>query len=776
MPPSRRAGGGAGRSASVAVPDSPANSAAESALQSEPPAGAAGAARIRVLLPLPLPAPLDYRVPDGIAPPAPGSFVQVALGPRRLIGVVWDGPGDKAEDTVPLERLKPLDDILPTPGLQPELRRFIERVGHYPLSPPGAVLRMAMSVEAALLPLAPRRVCAATAAGLAILTEPAETTKLTAARRRVLETLRDGAAYSVAEAARRAGCGAAVVRGLIAAGLAAERLVPGGRPPPETVAWDAPGPPLSADQAAAANRLLARTGAGGFSVTVLDGVTGSGKTETYFAAVAAALAAGRQVLVLLPEIALGAQWLERFRRRFGVTPTEWHSDVSQTARREAWRDVASGRARIVVGARSALFLPFAELGLIVVDEEHDPSYKQDDGVSYQARDMAVLRASIAAIPVVLVSATPSLETVVNIARGRYQRVHLPRRHAEARLPEIALVDMRQERLASGHFLSAPLVAALEETLAAGEQSLLFLNRRGYAPLTLCRACGYRLQCPNCTAWLVEHRFTGRLQCHHCGYAAALPALCPECLAAGTLVPCGPGVERVREEVAARFPEARIALMVSDLLPGPRAAAELADAMVARRYDVLIGTQIVAKGHHFPMLTLVGVVDADLGLTGGDLRAAERTYQLLHQVAGRAGREERPGRVLIQTYMPDQPVMRALAAGDRDGFLAAEAETRRAAGLPPFGRLAALIVSAGDPESADFAAAALSRATPLVPGVSVLGPAPAPLAVLRGRHRRRFLVKAERSVNLQAVLRDWLGRVRLGGSARLQVDVDPYGFT
>jgi primosomal protein N' (replication factor Y) len=449
--------------------------------------------------------------------------------------------------------------------------------------------------------------------------------------------------------------------------------------------------------------------------------------------------------------------------------------VSQSARRDVWRAVAAGRARIVVGARSALFLPFRELGLIVVDEEHDPSYKQEDGVAYQARDMAVLRASLARIPVVLVSATPSLETVVNISRERYQRVQLPKRHAEASLPQVELVDMRRERAEPGRFLSPPLVEALGQTLAAGEQALLFLNRRGYAPLTLCRACGYRFQCPNCTAWLVEHRFAHRLVCHHCGYLAPVPALCPECLAAGTLVPCGPGVERLQEEVAARFPDARTALMVSDLLPGPRAAADLAEAMTEHRYDLLIGTQIVAKGHHFPMLTLVGVVDADLGLVGGDLRACERTYQLLHQVAGRAGRAERPGRALLQTYMPEQPVMQALAAGDRDRFLAAEAATRRGAGLPPFGRLAALILSAPDAEAADFAARALARAAPQMPGMSVLGPAPAPLAILRGRHRRRFLVKAERAVNLQAVLRDWLARVRLSGSARLQVDIDPYSF-
>jgi primosomal protein N' (replication factor Y) len=730
--------------------------------------------RVRVMLPLPLPEALDYLPPDGAMPPEAGSFVRVGLGSRRLVGVVWDA-WEEGGGEVPVERLKPILDILPTPPLRPEMRRFVERVAAYTLAPPGMVLRMAMSVEEALLPRAPRRVCAITPAGLAALKEAEPSNKLTAARRRVLQALHDEGACSTAELAHWAGCGAGVVRGLIAAGYIGEEWVSSEPPAAAIPDWDAAGPRLSSDQQTAADRLVERVGEGGFSVTVLDGVTGSGKTETYFAAIAAALAAGRQVLVLLPEIALGAQWLDRFRRRFGAMPAEWHSDVSQGARRDTWRAVANGHARIVVGARSALFLPFAELGLIVVDEEHDASYKQEDGVCYQARDMAVLRASIAKIPIILVSATPSLETVVNVARDRYRRVHLPRRHAEASLPRIDLVDMRQQRIEAGRFLSPPLVAALGETLAAGEQVLLFLNRRGYAPLTLCRACGHRFQCPNCTAWLVEHRFTARLICHHCGYASPIPALCPECMTAGTLVPCGPGVERLQEEVAARFPQARTALMVSDLLQGPRAAAELAEAMVEQRYDVLIGTQIVAKGHHFPMLTLVGVVDADLGLVGGDLRATERTYQLLQQVAGRAGRAERPGRVLLQTYMPEQPVMRALAAGDRDRFLAAEAEARRAAELPPFGRLAALIVSAGDPEAADFAARALARAPPQLPGIAVLGPAPAPLAILRGRHRRRFLVKADRGANLQAVLRDWLARVRVTASVRVQVDIDPYSF-
>jgi primosomal protein N' (replication factor Y) len=726
--------------------------------------------RVRVLLPLPLPEALDYLVPEGKSPEL-GSFVRVPLGQRSLVGVVWDGTGDGLAQ----ERLKPIIETLGTPGLQPELRHLVERVAAYTMAPPGAVLRMTMSVPEALKPPQPRRVCTASPTGLTALTGAPTEIRLTPARRRVLEILRDGPPMPVAEVAQLAACGSGVVRDLIAADLVEERFATSEPFEPPSPDWRLSGPPLSPDQSMAAKRLVSGVQAGGFGATVLDGVTGSGKTETYFAALAAALAAGRQALVLLPEIALGAQWLERFRVRFGLLPAQWHSDMSAAERRDTWRAVAAGRARVVVGARSALFLPFPELGLIIVDEEHDPSYKQEDGVIYQARDMAVLRASLAGIPIILVSATPSLETVVNVARGRYQRVALPRRHAAAELPTVQLIDLRRERIERSRFLSPPLVGELGATFEAGEQALLFLNRRGYAPLTLCRACGHRFQCPDCTAWLVEHRFTSRLLCHHCGHAEPVPACCPECLAAGALVPCGPGVERLLEEVTERFPQARAALMVSDQLSGPRAAAELAQAMTERRYDVLIGTQIVAKGHHFPMLTLVGVVDADLGLAGGDLRAAERTYQLLQQVGGRAGRAEHKGRVLIQTWMPDQPVMRALAAGDRDRFLEAEAAARRQAGLPPFGRLAALIVSAGDSETSDFTARALSRAAPQLPGVSVLGPAPAPLAVLRGRHRRRFLVKAGREVRLQPILHDWLSRVRTTGSARIQIDIDPYSF-
>jgi primosomal protein N' (replication factor Y) (superfamily II helicase) len=692
--------------------------------------------------------------------------------------VVWDqaGESEAAAKPVPLEKLRPILEVLPVPPLTPVARRFLAWVADYTLAAPGAVLRMALSSPSALetpKPVTLYQPC---------VTQPGDL-RLTPARRRVLAELAEGPARSLADLAQAAGVGPAVVKGLATAGAveAVEVVAEPAFPPPDP---EADGPVLSDQQTAAAGELrraVADAAAGeAFSVTLLDGVTGSGKTEVYFEAIAEAVAAGRQALVLLPEIALSAQWLERFERRFGVQPALWHSDITSAQRRATWRAVAHGNAAVVVGARSALFLPYPDLGLIVVDEEHESAFKQEDGVTYHARDMAVVRANLGGIPAVLVSATPSLESLNNVRLGRYRTLHLPQRHGDAVLPDIALIDLRQERppklagLGPG-WLATPLREAIVQTLDAGEQVLLFLNRRGYAPLTLCRACGHRLQCPNCTAWLVEHRLAGRLQCHHCGHASRLPSACPSCGAEGTLAACGPGVERLAEEARVLFPQARQAMMTSDSLTGPESAAALVRAVQEREIDLLIGTQIVAKGHHFPHLTLVGVVDADLGLYGGDLRAAERTYQLLHQVAGRAGRAERRGRVLLQTAEPDHPVMQALAAGERDSFFAAEAAAREGAGLPPFGRLAALILSGPDPRPLDEACRALARAAPRAPEVTVLGPAPAPLAVLRGRHRRRFLVKAPRGFRLQPLLRAWIAQVKLPNALRLQVDIDPYSF-
>ena len=717
--------------------------------------------RIAVLLPLPLAGPYDYVVPEGVEL-WDGDFVSAPLGKREAIGVVW-GPG---HGSLPSSRLRSVGERRNAPPMSAESRRFVDWVAQYTLHPQGAVLKMAMSVPAALEPPAP--ITAFTTG-----TVP-DGLRLTPARERVLAVASDHPPMTAAELAREAGCGTSVVKGLADAGALARLSLPADPPVPQP-AWDRPGPDLSGPQMEAAEDLRAKAEAQDFSVTLLDGVPGSGKTEVYFRAVAEALKQERQVLVLLPEIALTAQWLERFAERFGAEPALWHSDLTQSQRRHTWRAVADGRSKVVVGARSALFLPYAALGLIVVDEEHESAFKQEEGVIYNARDMAVVRARIGQFPVVLASATPSLETVINTEQGRYDLVHLPDRHAGAELPDVEVVDMLAEPPPRGQWLSPVMVTALEKTFDEGEQALLFLNRRGYAPLTLCRRCGHRFQCPRCTAWLVEHRKSKRLMCHHCGYFARSPEVCPECEAEDTLAACGPGVERLAEEVAALFPDKRHVLAASDTVTGPKAAAELVRLIENHEADLVIGTQIVAKGYHFPMLTLVGVIDADLGLAGGDLRAAERTYQLLYQVAGRAGRADRPGRVLLQTYMPRHAVMEAMVSGDREAFLTAEAGARKDAGMPPFGRLAALIVSGTDEAAVDRVARDLGRAAPRYEGVSILGPAPAPMALLRGKHRRRLLLKARKDVNVQAVLHAWLATVEVPPKVRVQVDVDPYSF-
>jgi len=724
----------------------------------------AEARRLHVLLPLPLEGAYDYLAPPGLEL-RPGDFVVAPLGGRRLAGVVWgEGAADPSR-TVAETKLKPLLERLPVPAMSEGLRRFVARVAAYTCSPPGSVLRMCMSSTSALQPEKPRL-------GYRLAGPPPE--RMTPARARVIELLADGPPRSGPELAELAGVGTTVVRGLLAGGTLEETILPEHLPLPRPDP-SLPGLALTGEQQAAAEALVAATARPGFSATLLDGVTGSGKTEVYFEAIAAALARGEQALVLVPEIALTAAWLTRFESRFGAAPVEWHSELRSTQRRRNWRACARGEAQVVVGARSALFLPFPKLGLIVVDEEHEHAFKQDEGVIYQARDMAVLRASIEEVPIVLASATPSLETLANVEGERYGRIALPARPGLAELPEIVAIDLREEPPPRGQFLSPRLVAAVEQALAAGEQALLFLNRRGYAPLTLCRACGHRLECPNCAAWLIEHRFHARLQCHHCGFTCRLPPACPECGAEDRFAPCGPGVERVMEEAQALFPQARAMIVASDTVQGPEAAAEFVRRITAREVDLVIGTQIVAKGHHFPMLTCVGVVDADLGLQGGDLRAAERTWQLLSQVAGRAGRAERRGRAFLQTWLPEHPVMKALAAGDRAAFIAHEQQARREAGMPPYGRLVALIVASPSEAEAAEAARALARAAPRHDGVEVFGPAPAPLSLLRGRFRFRLLMRTQRNVNASELARRWVAAVAVANSVRVTIDVDPYSF-
>ena len=714
--------------------------------------------RAGVLLPLPLAGAYDYRMAQAARR---GLLVTAPLGPRETLGVVW-GDGEGRLDEAKLKQAVPLPG---EPALPPSLCDFIDWVADYTLSPPGMVLAMALRSRQAFEPETMRT---------AYIRGDTAPKRMTPARQRVLEIASDGLARSCPDLAEEANVTPAVVRGLIDCGALSQTELPEFKPFAAPDPGFAP-PALNTEQGLAAHVLRGNVAGRRFCVSLLDGVTGSGKTETYFEAVAEALRQGRQTLILLPEIALTVQFLDRFAARFGVRPAEWHSDLSQRERRHVFRAALSGEARVVVGARSALYLPFNELGLVIVDEEHEQAYKQEDGAIYHARDMAVVRARIAQCPAVLASATPSLESYVNATSGRYAHLKLSHRHGEAVLPQVRLVDMRQNRGEPGSFLSPALREALAVSLGAGEQAMLFLNRRGYAPLTLCEACGHKMICRNCSAWLVEHRYRKRLVCHHCGFETVLPAACPQCGGVATFAACGPGVERVAEEFRAVFPEARTAIASSDTLRGPAETQSAIRAMAKREIDVLIGTQIVAKGHHFPQLTLVGVVDADLGGSDGDLRARERTFQLLHQVAGRAGRAEKPGLVLIQTRNPEDAVMKALAGADRDAFYEQERKYREAAHAPPFGRLAAIILSGHDGDAVRGAGRVVAKAAPAARGVKVWGPTPAFYAVLRGQTRERLLLQAEKSVDVQAYLRSWLAAATVPKSVRVTVDVDPVSF-
>ncbi|MER8919904.1 primosomal protein N' [Mesorhizobium sp. M0802] len=714
-----------------------------------------------VLVPMPAERPYTYAVPAGVRV-VPGSIVRVPLGPRQVAGIVWDG----AVENIDAKKLRPIEQVFDCPPIDRGMRRFVDWLAQYTLSPPGMVARMLLRAPEAFDP--------------ELWIEGLQRTlvtpdRMTDARTRVLETAEGGLAWTRSGLAHAAGVSSTVVEGLKAQGVFETVMIP----PRPVVAAPDPSyamPELMPDQADAAAMLRANVAAAAFNVTLLDGVTGSGKTEVYFEAVAAALDRGKQVLILLPEIALTHAFLERFQQRFGAKPAEWHSDLPPRMREKVWRQVAEGGVRVVAGARSALFLPFRELGLIVVDEEHDPAYKQEDRVFYNARDMAVVRGHISGFPVVLASATPSVESRVNASQGKYDRAVLSARFAEAALPHLKSIDMRRAPPARGGFLSPLLIGEMQRTLEKKEQSLLFLNRRGYAPLTLCRVCGHRFGCPVCSAWLVEHRFRGQLVCHHCGHNEKRPEACPECGTLDHLVACGPGVERIAEEVVAHFPDARTIVLSSDLMGGVRRLRLELEAIANGEADIVIGTQLVAKGHNFPNMTLVGVVDADLGLANGDPRAAERTFQLLSQVTGRAGRTGKKSLGLLQTFQPDHPVMRAIVSGDAEAFYEREITERERAALPPFGRLAGVIVSAVTRAEAEGHARGLRRAAPQASDLFVLGPAEAPLSLLGGRHRFRLLIQGEKRADIQGFIRTMLAEgPKQRGSVRVQVDIDPQSF-
>lgn len=720
-----------------------------------------------VLLPVALDQTYDYRLPAGMEAPPPGSFVMVPFGQQSRIGIVWRQPVGDGPPAKP-EKIKALDAVLDVPPLPDLSMGFAEWVARYTLAPLGMVARMMMSAPAAFEPVKPRM-------GVAIVPGAALPPRMTAERAKAMEVARDGAIRSRAALAEAAGCTTGVVAGLVSAGLLAEVAIPAKRLPRPDPAFGAN--TFTEAQEIAVDGLRAAVDGDAFSVTLLDGVTGSGKTEVYFEAVARTLEAGRQVLILLPEIALTSQFLGRFATRFGAPPAEWHSALAPADRGRIWTGVATGEARVVVGARSALFLPFTNLGLIIVDEEHDPGFKQDDRVHYQGRDMAVVRGSLGRHPVVLASATPSIESHVNARTGRYRHIVLPGRFSGVEMPDVSAIDLRSNPPDPGKWLAPPLVAAVTETLAKGQQALLFLNRRGYAPLTLCRKCGERIQCPQCSAWLVEHRFRKKLGCHHCGFQLPIPEKCPKCHEPGSLIACGPGVERVAEEVRERFPQAKIEILSSDLVPGLTEMRAMIHRIEAGEADIIIGTQIVAKGHNFPDLSMVGIVDGDLGLAqGADPRAGERTFQLLHQVTGRAGRALIRGRGLVQTHAPQHPVMAAILTGDREAFLDHEIRIRQMGLLPPYVRLAALVISARDKPLAERAAREIVKRAPTADRIEVLGPAEAPIAVIRGRHRWRILVKAPREDDIQGYLRAWAAEIpKMPTDVKISLDIDPYSF-
>ncbi len=718
---------------------------------------------VAVLTTQPLGRALDYRAPEGGC--FAGAFVEVPLGPRKVLGLVW-GPGKGDYD---LSKIRSVIRVLDAPPMRAEMQEFLTRAAAYTLTPMPAMLRLATRAPGLGDPPSMRRI---------YRRGTGEPERLTDARRRVLETLAEygDLSFTLKELAEMAGVTPSVVKGLVSQGAVREEESPRDLPYPP-LDPDLPGKELTGDQARAAESLAEGVRAQTYGTTLLRGVTGSGKTEVYLEAVAAALRAGRQALVLLPEIALTEQFLTRVQERFGAKPAEWHSGATMTERRRIWRMVGEGQAQLVIGARSALFLPFRDLGLVVVDEEHDTSYKQEDGVLYNARDMAVLRASICGAQVVLASATPSLESWVNVEAGKYRRLELSSRFGPAVMPTMGTIDMRDEGLPADRWVSPTLQKEVAARLEKGEQAMLFINRRGYAPVTLCRACGHQIGCDHCDARMVEHRFLKRLICHQCGESKPMPEACPSCEVEGRLAPVGPGVERLGEEAAELWPGARIATLSSDMYGSARALkAEIAQ-IAEGAADIVIGTQLVAKGHNFPKLTLVGVIDADLGLMGSDLRAAERTFQLMRQVAGRAGRAEAPGTALLQTYQPEHPVIRAILAGDEEGFWRAEARERAQAGVPPYGRMAGIILSGPEVGQVFDAGNLLARQDgPLRRiGAQVFGPAPAPIARIRGRHRVRLLVKADKAAPLQEALAAWVSQVTLKGEMRLAVDIDPQSF-
>ena len=724
---------------------------------------------VKVLIPNVVNAGYDYRL---TAPADLGQFVACRVMNRPYIGVVW-GIGDSG---LPAEKIKNVSDVYDARLSVADLQ-WIAKMSGWTLMTPGAVLRLIVNVPDAFLPPKMEQLY-----GLNIT----DNVRMTAPRLAVADAFasNDGDPMSASDIQNIAHVSASVVRTMIGQGLLTpreQRASVSAALRYDTIYHDCGNIKLNAEQQLAADTIGATIDAGGFSVFLLDGITGSGKTQVYFDAAWRAYSRGASVLLMMPEIALTAQFMHRFAERFGAAPVVWHSNLTAARRRKIWRGVLRGEIRMVVGTRSALFLPWQNLGLIVVDEEHDTSYKQEDMGNYHARDMAVLRAKIAGFPVVLASATPAAETLQNVMSGKYKSLRLVSRFGGAQMPTIETIDLRENRpgqyqvsdVLHNGFLSIPLCNAISDTIASHRQVMLFINRRGFAPIVQCKKCGWVAGCPDCSVGMTYHRAVGKLLCHMCGRTAPMPTKCPDC--GGDVSMRGAGLEKIAEEVSARFPSARVALVSSDTISSRQALERLVTKMEKGEIDIVIGTQILAKGHHFPNLTLVGVVDADMGLFGTDFRAAEHTFQQLFQVAGRAGRGEFPGRVLLQTYQPDHPVLRAICACDRDAFMASDMASRRSAKMPPFGQLIAVIVECQREDALKKYCAALAAAVPNAPGVKIMGPIAAGVYQIRNWYRMRFLVIGGPTTLLQPVVAHWLRTVRAPANMRVKVDVNPQNF-
>ena len=709
----------------------------------------------------------DYRL---IAPADIGTFVSVRVMNRPCVGVVW-GIGDS---NLPDEKIRDVS-VVHDAKLNITDLQWIKRMADWTLIPAGMVLRLIINIPDAFLP--PRM------EALYSFNFDSDT-RMTQNRLAVMDAFssNDNDPMTVSDIQNIAHVSAAVVRTMIKNGtlISAGEQVKTKQYEPR-IYQDSGDIVLNNEQQNAADVIGRAIDNGGFSVHLLDGITGSGKTQVYFDAAWRAYKKGKSVLLMMPEIALTAQFMSRFESRFGAPPVVWHSNLTAARRRDIWHGVLSGKIKMVVGTRSALFLPWGDLGLIVIDEEHDTSYKQEDMGNYHARDMAILRAKIAGFPVVLASATPAAETIENVNVGKYTRLKLTSRFGGAQMPTITTIDLRKNRptpytandAEQTGFLSAPMCEAISETLATGQQVMLFINRRGFAPIVQCKKCGWTATCPDCSVGMTYHKRVGKLLCHMCGRTAPLTKSCPEC---GTDVSMrGVGLEKIQEEVNARFPNARTGLVSSDIITSRQALERLVHKMENGEIDIVIGTQILAKGHHFPNLTLVGVVDADMGLFGTDFRAAEHTFQQLFQVAGRAGRGSTPGRVLMQTYQPDHPVLTAICSGARDEFMAGDMAGRRAAKMPPYGQLIAIIVE-GEREATlmkycnDLAAAA-----PTLNGAKIMGPIAAQIYQIRNWYRMRFLVAGGATAALQPAVAHWLGKVKQPANIRVKIDVNPINF-